>query len=76
MVLCLLQLLLLASYKSWSRCNDMVISWLFGALSKSIGRSVIYSNSAHQIWLKLEECYGVSSGIQLFGLHKDLNELS
>lgn len=43
------------SYKSWSRCNDMVISWILGALSKSIGRSVIYSTSAHQMWLELEE---------------------
>ncbi|XP_074373494.1 uncharacterized protein LOC141713822 [Apium graveolens] len=54
------------NYKSWSRCNDMVISWLLGALSKTIGRSFIYSNSAHEIWLELEERYGVSSGAQLF----------
>ncbi|XP_074322790.1 uncharacterized protein LOC141659761 [Apium graveolens] len=64
------------SYKSWSRCNDMVISWLIGALSKTIGRSVIYSNSAHEMWLELEERYGVSSGAQLFGLHKELAEVS
>lgn len=43
------------TFKSWSRCNDMVISWLLGSLSKSIGRSVIYSNSAHQMWKELEE---------------------
>lgn len=54
----------------------MVISWILGALSKSISRSVIYSNSAHQMWLELEERYGVSSGTQLFGLHNELNELS
>ncbi|XP_074322791.1 uncharacterized protein LOC141659762 [Apium graveolens] len=64
------------SYKSWSRCNDMVISWLIGALSKTNGRSVIYSNSAHEMWLELEERYGVSSGAQLFGLHKELAEVS
>ncbi|XP_074343125.1 uncharacterized protein LOC141680950 [Apium graveolens] len=54
----------------------MVISWLLGALSKTIGRSVIYSNSAHEIWLESEERYGVSSGAQLFGLHKELAEIS
>lgn len=42
----------------------MVNSWILGALSKSIGKSVIYSNLAHQIWLVLEERYGVSSGTQ------------
>ncbi|XP_074361896.1 uncharacterized protein LOC141702107 [Apium graveolens] len=63
-------------FKSWSRCNDMVISWILGALSKQIGRSVIYSNSVHEMWLELEERYGTSSGAQLFGLHKDLSEIN
>lgn len=53
------------SYKSWSRCNDMVISWILEALSKTIGRSVIYCNSAHQMWLELEERYGIFNGAQL-----------
>lgn len=65
-----------STFKSWCRCNDMVISWLLGALSKSIGRSVIYSTSAHQMWLELEERYGTSNGAQLFGLHKELTEIS
>lgn len=65
-----------ASYKSWSRCNDMVISWILGALSKAIGRSVIYCNSAHQMCLELEERYGISSGAQLFGLQKEFKEIS
>lgn len=65
-----------ASYKSWSRCNDMVISWILGALSKIIRRSVIYCNSAHQMWLELEERYGISIGAQLFGLKKELSEIS
>lgn len=65
-----------SSFKSWSRCNDMVISWILGALSKSIGRSVIYCNSAHQMWKELGERYGVSNGAQLFGLHKELSEIS
>lgn len=42
------------TFKSWSRCNDLVISWLLGALSKSIGRSVIYCKTAQQIWLELD----------------------
>ena len=63
------------TYKSWSRCNDMVLSWILGALSKQIGRSVIYSTSAHQMWKELDERYGVSNAAQLFGLHKELNEI-
>nr|XP_017239736.1 PREDICTED: uncharacterized protein LOC108212522 [Daucus carota subsp. sativus] len=64
-----------SSFKSWSRCNDMVISWILGALSKSIGRSVIYCNSAHEMWKELDERYAVSNGAQLFGLHKEISEV-
>ena len=64
------------SFTSWSRFNDMVISWILGALSKSIGRSVIYCTTAHQMWAELEERYAVGNGAQLFGLHKSINELS
>lgn len=46
-----------ASFKSWSRCNYMIISWRLGALSKSIGRIITYVTYAHQIWLDLEELY-------------------
>lgn len=64
------------SFKSWFRCNDMVISWILGVFSKSIGQTVIYCNSAYQMWCELEERYGVSNGSQLFGLQKDLNDMS
>lgn len=64
------------TYKSWYRCDDMVISWILGALSKLIGRSVIYSSSKQEIWTKLEERYGTFSGAQLFGLHKDLSAIN
>ncbi|WOH01799.1 hypothetical protein DCAR_0521184 [Daucus carota subsp. sativus] len=53
----------------------MVISWILGALSKSIGRSVIYCNSAHEMWKELDERYAVSNGAQLFGLHKEISEV-
>lgn len=64
------------SFKNWSRCNNMVISYILGALSKSIGRTVIYCSTVHQMWTEVEERYGISNGTQMFGLHKELNELS
>lgn len=60
-----------AMFKSWSHCNGIVISWILGALSKSIGRSIISSMSAYEMWSELEEKYSVFNGAQLFGLHKD-----
>ena len=64
------------TFTSWCRCNDMVLSWILGALTRQIGRSVIYSTSAHQMWQELEERYGLTSGAQLFSLHRELNEVT
>lgn len=53
-------------YQPWSRCNDMVTSWLLNSLSKDIGDSVIYSNSARELWISLEHRFGQSNGAKLY----------
>uniref|UniRef100_A0A2N9I1Q0 Retrotransposon Copia-like N-terminal domain-containing protein n=1 Tax=Fagus sylvatica TaxID=28930 RepID=A0A2N9I1Q0_FAGSY len=42
-------------YNAWVRCNTMVISWLLNSLSKEIALSVIYANTAQEIWEDLKE---------------------
>lgn len=36
--------------KAWARSNDMVLSWLLKSLSKEIAESVLYSQSAKDLW--------------------------
>nr|XP_009798403.1 PREDICTED: uncharacterized protein LOC104244633 [Nicotiana sylvestris] len=55
-------------FQPWSRCNDMVTSWLLNSLSKDIGDSVIYSKSAKDLWNSLEHRFGQSSGAKLYYL--------
>lgn len=45
-------------YKAWDRCNSMMISWLLGVHDQSIARSVLYFNTARDIWVNLEERCG------------------
>ncbi|KAH0715242.1 hypothetical protein KY284_008147 [Solanum tuberosum] len=59
----------------WSRCNDMVTSWLLNSLSKDIAASVIYSSTTRELWLSLEHRFGQSNGAKLFHLRKDLSRL-
>lgn len=49
------------NFKLWSRCNDMVLSWLLNSLSKHIGDSVIYSKIAKDLWEELEDRFGQSN---------------
>ncbi|XP_019236265.1 PREDICTED: uncharacterized protein LOC109216556 [Nicotiana attenuata] len=61
-------------FKSWTRCNDMVISWLLNSLSKAIAESVLYTKTAKEILDELEERFGQSSGPQLYHLQKEISE--
>lgn len=61
--------------KAWSRCNDMVLSWLLNFLSKEIAESVLYSQSAKELWSDLEDRFGQTNGAKLFQLQKELNDV-
>lgn len=38
---------------SWSRCNVMVATWLMNSVSKKIGQSLLFMNTAEGIWNNL-----------------------
>ncbi|XP_057540583.1 uncharacterized protein LOC130818430 [Amaranthus tricolor] len=59
-------------YGQWKRCNDMVTSWILNVLSQEIAESVLYSDSAYNIWKELEDRYGQASGAKLFQLEKEI----
>ncbi|XP_019241409.1 PREDICTED: uncharacterized protein LOC109221380, partial [Nicotiana attenuata] len=63
-------------FELWKRSNDMVIAWLLSSLSKDIGESVIYSQTAEELWNELEQRYGQADGTKLFQLQRELNSIS
>ena len=56
----------------WQRCNDMVISWLLNSLHKSIRDSVIFCDTASEIWKELNERYGQSNKARHFQAQKEV----
>ncbi|XP_060195110.1 uncharacterized protein LOC132624330 [Lycium barbarum] len=59
-------------FPQWSRCNDMVTSWLLNSLSKDIAHSVIYSRTAKDLWKDLEQRFGQLNGAKLYHLQKEI----
>lgn len=47
--------------KLWDRVNDVVIWWILGALDEKIAQSVLWLNSAKEMWEELEQRFGRSS---------------
>jgi gag-polypeptide of LTR copia-type len=42
-------------YQLWGRCNTTVLSWMWNSISKDLTNSVIYLNTAKEVWDDLKE---------------------
>ncbi|KAM0048148.1 putative RNA-directed DNA polymerase [Helianthus debilis subsp. tardiflorus] len=60
----------------WQRCNDMVTSWILNTLSRDISGSVLYAETAQQLWNELNVRYGQANGAKLYQLQKNLCEIT
>ncbi|XP_074352798.1 uncharacterized protein LOC141691950 [Apium graveolens] len=62
-------------YKFWSRCNDLVISWIIFNLDATIAKSVLFLQTAKEIWSDFEERYGYASMTEVYSLEQRLSEI-
>lgn len=60
----------------WLRCNNMVTSWILNSVTAEIRNSIVYIQSAREIWLDLEIRYAVSNIPKLFYLRKEIAHLT
>jgi hypothetical protein len=63
-------------FKAWTRCNDMVLSWIINSVSKEISASIIYINSVEAVWKDLKECFSQGNGPRVFQLQKSIAAIS
>ncbi|XP_074293425.1 uncharacterized protein LOC141620460 [Silene latifolia] len=59
--------------RQWDRCNDIVISWIFGSVSEEIKASVLFTETAKGIWEELEERFEQYNGARLYQVQDSLN---
>jgi len=45
------------NFSAWSRCNNMVVSWLVHSVSLPIRQSIIWMDVVVEIWNDLKTCY-------------------
>ena len=59
-----------ATYSDWYRANSMVISWILNSLSKNIAESVLFFQTADQIWKELTQRYEKSDGALIYQIQQ------
>jgi transposase InsO family protein len=65
-----------SEYFAWDRCNNMVLSWILNSVSQEISSSIIYIESAQEMWNDIKERFSQSNGPRIFQLQKAISALS
>jgi len=65
-----------SNFKAWTRCNDMVLSWIINSVSKEISASVIYIDKAEAMWKDLKERFSQGNGPRIFQLQKSIADIT
>ena len=58
--------------EQWDSCNNLVISRIMNSVCESISRSILYVESAREIWIQLEKGFSLSNGSRKYRLNKDV----
>lgn len=53
-------------YATWSRCKDMVHSWIVNSLDVEIADSMIYYSTTREVWEDLRERFSQSNVPRIF----------
>ena len=60
----------------WKCYNGMVLSWILNSMSKDLLSSVIYLNTAREVWINLKNRFSQGNGPRVFELRRMVSNLS
>ncbi|XP_050205689.1 uncharacterized protein LOC126655516 [Mercurialis annua] len=59
-------------YPVWERCNTMVLSWLLHSLSPSIAQSILWIDSAVDVWKDLYDRFSQGDALRISDLQEEI----
>lgn len=59
----------------WDRCNALVLSWIVNSVSKELVSRILYSRSAHSVWMDFKERFDKINGPRVYLLHQKISTL-
>ncbi|XP_057958457.1 uncharacterized protein LOC131151221 [Malania oleifera] len=63
-------------YEDWLSCNTMVISWMINSMHVDVSSSMMYCQTAREMWLELQKLFSQGSGPKLYNLQKEISNIS
>ena len=64
-----------STVQAWIRCDNMVGTWLTNSISPKLVASIIYEDTALEIWNDLKNHFTQTNGPRVFNLQKEIVKL-
>ncbi|XP_019051438.1 PREDICTED: uncharacterized protein LOC109113943 [Nelumbo nucifera] len=61
-----------AEFSTWTKCNAMVIVWIFNSLAKEVYNSVAFVNTATEIWKEFQDRFSQGNIPRIYELKRNL----
>lgn len=58
--------------EAWVTCNSMVITWIMANVSGTIKKSIMFLNTAKDMWRNLEQRFQMSHGARKYQVNRQL----
>ncbi|CAL1369473.1 unnamed protein product [Linum trigynum] len=59
-------------YTAWQQCDTMVLGWIIRSLAPDIGQSVLWLNSAVEVWRDLSEHFSITDLVRIADLQDEV----
>ena len=63
------------NYEAWERWNVMILSWIMRTLTPNIAESMMYIDSAKELWDELKERFSQGDYIQISDLFQEIHSI-
>ncbi|XP_057953888.1 uncharacterized protein LOC131148174 [Malania oleifera] len=63
-------------YEYWLSCNTMVISWMINSMHVDVSSSIMYYQTAREMWLELQKLCSQGSGPKIYNVQKEISNIS
>jgi len=65
-----------SDFLPWTRCNNMIVSWILKSVSGEIGTSIVHIDTAEDMWNDLRDRFSQKNGARVFQLQQAISALS
>ena len=55
-------------YEDWENCNTMVLSWMINSMHMDLSNSIMYCETAKEMWIELQNVFSQGNGPKIYNL--------